>query len=275
MKSGPCAIGGSNENANLETGKAARPTRISRAVVILRAVSRPYALLETSFKTMTALAPPLSSTGLLSATIAKKVVMALTGVILTGFVLIHMSGNLLLYKGPEALNTYGEMLQSNKAVLWGARGVLVGSVLLHIWAAASLTMTNMAARSVGYRRTAYDASTYASRTMKYGGPLLLLFIIYHLLHFTAGALHPDFIRGDVYHNVVTGFQNPLVILFYVLSMVALCLHLFHGVESMLQTVGLSHPKYNRLRSVVSALYAGVVTVGNLSFPLSVFFGLLR
>ncbi|MEO8362519.1 MAG: succinate dehydrogenase cytochrome b subunit [Vicinamibacteria bacterium] len=224
---------------------------------------------------MTALAPPLSSTGLLSSTIAKKVVMALTGVILTGFVLIHMTGNLLLYKGPKALNTYGEMLQSNKAVLWGARSVLLGSVLLHIWAAASLALKNSAARPVGYRQTSYEACTYASRTMKYGGPLLLLFIIYHLLHFTVGALHPDFIRGDVYHNVVTGFQNPLVMIFYVLSMVALCLHLFHGVQSMLQTVGLSHPKYNGLRSVVSALYAGVVTLGNLSFPLSVFFGLVK
>lgn len=224
---------------------------------------------------MTAIAPPLSPPGLLATTVARKVVMALTGVILTGFVLIHMTGNLLLYQGPEALNHYADLLQSKPPLVWTARLVLLASVALHIWAATTLTLANWAARPVGYRKTAYEASTYASRTMRWGGPLLLLFIVYHLLHFTVGAVHPDFVRGDVYHNVVIGFQNPLVAFFYVLSMVALSLHLFHGVESMLQTIGLSHPKYNGLRSMIGAAYAAVVTVGNLSFPLSVFFGLVR
>jgi succinate dehydrogenase / fumarate reductase, cytochrome b subunit len=201
--------------------------------------------------------------------------MALTGVILTGFVLIHMTGNLLLYKGPEALNAYGELLQSKPPLVWTARLVLLACVALHIWAATTLTLANWAARPVSYRKTAYETSTYASRTMRWGGPLLLLFIVYHLLHFTVGSVHPDFVRGDVYRNVVVGFQSPLVAFFYVLSMVALSLHLFHGVESMLQTFGLSHPKYNGLRKVIGAAYAAVVTVGNLSFPLSVFFGLVR
>jgi succinate dehydrogenase / fumarate reductase cytochrome b subunit len=201
--------------------------------------------------------------------------MALTGVILTGFVLVHMTGNLLLYLGPEAINAYGEMLQSKPAVVWAARAVLLGSVLLHIWAAATLTLANLSARPVGYRKTAYEASTYASRTMRWGGPLLALFIVYHLLHFTVGSVHPDFVRGDVYHNVVIGFQNPLVAFFYALSMVALSLHLFHGITSMLQTVGLSHPRYNGLRSMIGTAYAAIVTVGNLSFPLSVYFGLVR
>lgn len=224
---------------------------------------------------MTAISKTVSPTGLLASTIAKKVVMALTGVILTGFVLVHMAGNLLLYVGPEALNKYGEILQSNKAVLWGARAVLLGSVILHMWAAFSLTMLNRAARPVGYRKTHRENSTYASRTMQFGGPILLLFIIYHLLHFTVGSVHQDFIRGDVYHNVVVGFQNPLVVSVYVLSMVALSMHLFHGVTSMLQTMGLSHPKYNGLREVIGTAYAAVVTVGNLSFPLAVYFGLVR
>ncbi len=201
--------------------------------------------------------------------------MALTGVILTGFVLVHMTGNLLLYLGPEALNAYGEMLQSKPALVWAARAVLLASVVLHIWSATSLTLTNLAARPVGYRATSFERSTYASRTMRWGGPLLALFIVYHLLHFTVGSAHPDFVRGDVYHNVVIGFQSPWVAFFYVLSMVALSLHLFHGVESMLQTFGLSHPKYNALRSMAGAAYAAVVTVGNLSFPLSVYFGLVR
>jgi len=224
---------------------------------------------------MTAIAPSLSSPGLLASTVARKVVMALTGVILTGFVLVHMMGNLLLYQGPEALNHYGELLQSKPPLVWSARLILLVSVGLHIWAATTLTLANWAARPVGYRKTAYETSTYASRTMRWGGPLLLLFIVYHLLHFTVGSMHPDFVRGDVYHNVVVGFQNPLVAFFYVLSMVALSLHLFHGVESMLQTLGLSHPKYNGLRSMIGAAYAAVITVGNLSFPLSVFFGLVK
>ena len=201
--------------------------------------------------------------------------MALTGVILTGFVLIHMTGNLLLYQGPEALNHYAELLQSKPPLVWTARLVLLASVALHIWAATTLTLANWAARPVGYRKTAYEASTYASRTMRWGGPLLLLFIVYHLLHFTVGAVHPDFVRGDVYHNVVIGFRDPRVAFFYVLSMAALSLHLFHGVNSMLQTLGLSHPRYNGLRSVIGAGFAAAVTLGNLSFPLSVFFGLVR
>lgn len=224
---------------------------------------------------MTAIATPLASPGLFSTTVAKKVLMAVTGLILTGFVLVHMVGNLLLYQGPEAINAYGEMLQSKPPVVWTARLVLLACVIGHAWAAFSLSMINLAARPVGYRKTAYEASSYASRTMRWGGPMLFLFIVYHLLHFTVGSVHPDFVRGDVYHNVVIGFQNPLVAFFYVLSMLALSLHLFHGVESMLQTVGLSHPRYNALRSMIGAGYAAVVTVGNLSFPLSVFFGLVR
>jgi succinate dehydrogenase / fumarate reductase cytochrome b subunit len=167
------------------------------------------------------------------------------------------------------------MLQSKPPLVWTARAVLLLSVLLHIWAATSLTLANLAARPVGYRKTAYEASTYASRTMRWGGPLLLLFIVYHLLHFTVGSTHPDFVRGDVYHNVVAGFQSGPVTFFYLLSMVALSLHLFHGVDSMLQTLGLSHPRYNGLRSMAGAAYAAVITVGNLSFPLSVYFGLVR
>jgi succinate dehydrogenase / fumarate reductase cytochrome b subunit len=201
--------------------------------------------------------------------------MALTGIALTGFVLAHMSGNMLLYLGPHAINAYGELLQSKPALVWSARAFLLACVGLHIWAATSLTLTNLAARPVGYRKSAYETSTYASRTMVWGGPILLAFIVYHLLHLTVGSAHPDFVRGDVYHNLVTGFRNPLVTFFYVLSMSALSLHLFHGVTSMLQTLGLSHPRYNGLRTIIGTAYAAVVTVGNLSFPLSVFFGLVR
>ena len=138
-----------------------------------------------------------------------------------------------------------------------------------------MTLANNAARPVGYRATAYEASSYASRTMKYSGPLLAVFIIYHLLHFTIGSAHGSFVRGDVYHNMVTGFQNPIVLGFYLVSMLALGLHLAHGVTSLLQTLGLSHPSYNPLRRVASLGFAAVVTAGNLFLPLSVYFGLVK
>ena len=123
------------------------------------------------------------------------------------------------------------------------------AVALHIWSAWRLTLMNNAARPVGYRETERRESTYASRTMRWSGVILLLFIVYHLLHFTIGvhAVHPQFVHGDAYHNFVTGFQNPLVSGFYILAMLALGLHLYHGAWSFMQTLGLSHPRYNHLR----------------------------
>jgi succinate dehydrogenase / fumarate reductase cytochrome b subunit len=207
--------------------------------------------------------------------VGKKFVMGLSGVILCGFVFVHMTGNLLLYRGPEALNAYAALLKTNAPVLWGARAVLLLAVAAHSWAAFSLIRTNNAARPIGYRAQTFEASTYASRTMRFGGPTLLLFIVYHLLHFTVGAAHPDFRGADVYHNVVTGFQSPIVASFYVFAMLALALHLFHGFVSMLQTLGLSHPQYDLARRALGAGFAAVVTLGNLSFPLSVAFGLVK
>jgi len=201
--------------------------------------------------------------------------MAVTGVVLVGFVVVHMLGNLLLYQGPAAINAYAEKLREMPAVLWGVRLALLVSVLLHIWAAASLTRTNMAARGVGYRERRSRESTYASRTMRWSGVILLLFIVYHLLHFTVGNVHPSFIPGDVYHNMISGFQIGIVPFFYILSMLALGLHLYHGVWSLMQTVGLSHAKYDRLRYAFAALVTAVVVLGNLSFPVAVMTGLVK
>ena len=201
--------------------------------------------------------------------------MAVTGFVLVGFVVVHMLGNLLLYQGPAAINAYAEKLREMPAVLWGVRLALLVSVLLHIWAAASLTRTNMAARGVGYRERRSRESTYASRTMRWSGVILLLFIVYHLLHFTVGNVHPSFIPGDVYHNMISGFQIGIVPFFYILSMLALGLHLYHGVWSLMQTVGLSHAKYDRLRYAFAALVTAVVVLGNLSFPVAVMTGLVK
>ena len=208
------------------------------------------------------------------ATIGKKVVMAATGIVLVGFVVGHMLGNLQLYLGAEVLNAYGRLLREllHGAGLWIARAVLLVSVGLHIWAATSLTIASRAARDVGYRKLGWTESTYASRTMRWSGPILLLFILYHLAHFTSGSAHPQFVEGDIFHNVVTGFRVGPVVFFYVAAMLALGLHLYHGVWSMLQTLGLSHPSYNPLRHALSTLVTLAVVGGNLTFPLAVYFG---
>jgi succinate dehydrogenase / fumarate reductase cytochrome b subunit len=213
----------------------------------------------------------------LRSSIGRKLIMAFTGVILFGFVIGHMVGNLQVYQGPEKLNAYAEMLRRLGPALWAVRLVLLAAVGLHIWSAYSLTRSNWSARSVGYDKYRPQASTYASRTMRWGGVLLLLFIVYHLMHFTFGtpAVHPQFVAGDVYHNFITGFQNPLVSFFYILAMVALGLHLYHGAWSILQTVGVSHPGLDRVRYGLAAAVAAVIVLGNVSFPVAVMTGLLR
>jgi succinate dehydrogenase / fumarate reductase cytochrome b subunit len=210
-------------------------------------------------------------------TIGRKVVMAVSGIVLVGFVIAHMAGNLLVYLGPHALNEYSLSLREvlHGAGLWIARAGLLLAVVLHIWAATSLTLGERRARPVGYRAVQRRESTYASRTMIWSGPILLLFIVYHLLHFTFGVVHPSFIEGDVYHNVVAGFSVWPVSLFYILAMLSLGLHLRHGVWSMLQTLGLSHPRWNGLRSVFATVVALVVVVGNISMPVAVLAGVVK
>jgi succinate dehydrogenase / fumarate reductase cytochrome b subunit len=209
-------------------------------------------------------------------TIGKKVVMAATGVVLVGFVFAHMIGNLQLYLGPETMNAYGKLLHElgHGGALWVARGVLLACVGLHVWAAASLTLQSRAARPVGYRRESWTESTYASRTMRWSGPILLLFILYHLAHFTTGQAHPQFVAGEVYGNVMVGFRSLPVVVFYVAAMLALGLHLYHGVWSMLQTLGLSHPRYNPWRHALASLVTLAVVGANLTFPLAVYFRLV-
>jgi succinate dehydrogenase / fumarate reductase cytochrome b subunit len=200
--------------------------------------------------------------------------MAATGLVLYGFVVAHMVGNLQVYLGPEAINAYGEFLRHflHGQGLWIARATLLLAVGLHVWAAVALTLSNWSARPQGYREWQARESTYASRTMVWSGPLLFIFIVYHLAHFTVGSAHPDFVPGDVYRNLVVGFQNPFASAFYILAMLALGLHMYHGFWSMLQTLGLSHPRWNRVRLGLSLLLAGAVIAGNISIPLAVLTG---
>jgi succinate dehydrogenase / fumarate reductase, cytochrome b subunit len=213
----------------------------------------------------------------LASTVGKKLVMAVTGLILFGFVLVHMLGNLQVYVSAEAINSYGVGLHTflHGAGIWLFRAALLAAVLLHIWAMTALTLVNRGARDVGYRKWKARESTYASRTMRWSGVFLLVFIVFHLLHLTTGDVHPDFIPGDAYHNVISGFQVVPVAILYILATLALALHLFHGSWSMLQTLGLSHPRYDRLRYVVCVGLTALVVLGNLSFPVAVMTGFLR
>jgi succinate dehydrogenase / fumarate reductase cytochrome b subunit len=215
--------------------------------------------------------------GFVGSSIGRKVIMAVTGAILFGFVLVHMLGNLQVYLGPEALNHYGVFLREllHGTGIWIARAVLLAAVVLHIWSATSLTLDSRRARPDGYRQQKWKESTYASRTMRWGGVILLLFVIYHLLHFTTGTVHQSFIEGDVYHNFVSGFRVVPVSLFYIFAMLALGLHLRHGVWSMFQTLGVSHPRYIRMAHVGAWIFAAVIVIGNISFPLAVLAGIVR
>lgn len=210
-----------------------------------------------------------------SATLGKKAVMALTGVILVGFVVVHLLGNLQVFAGPDKFNAYAHTLKSIPAVLWGARLTLLTAVFLHIWSAFSLWRLKAEARPVKYQNQRSIASTYASRTMYWSGPILLLFIVYHLLHFTVGVGGTRFVEGEPYDNLVAGFQVVPIALFYIVAMGFLCFHLFHGVWSMFQTLGVNHPKYSPLLRLAAKVTAIALFVGFSSIPLGVLLGRIQ
>jgi succinate dehydrogenase / fumarate reductase cytochrome b subunit len=201
--------------------------------------------------------------------IALKAVMALTGIVLYGFVFVHMVGNLQLYSGPEKINKYAAFLKAAPPLLWGTRITLLAAVALHAAAAFILWTRNRAARPVPYAHQDFQAAGVTSRTMFWTGPIVGLFVVYHLLHLTLGSVHPQFDHVDVYTNVVIGFSNVWVSAFYVLAMVALGFHLFHGGFSLFQTLGLRTPKYEKPLKVALAIFCTVIVVVNVSFPIAV------
>ncbi|MRR10982.1 succinate dehydrogenase cytochrome b subunit [bacterium] len=218
---------------------------------------------------------PMASERPAFGSIALKGVMALTGLVLYGFVFIHMVGNLQLYSGPEKINKYAAFLKGTPAVLWGFRFTLLAAVTLHAVAAFLLWSRNRAARPVGYASQDFQAATITSRTMYWTGPMIGLFVVYHLLHLTVGSAHPSFSHTDVYSNVVSAFANPAVSIFYILAMVALGFHLFHGAYSLFQTLGLRTPKYEKPLKAVLMAVSTVIVVVNVSFPIAVLAGLVR
>jgi succinate dehydrogenase / fumarate reductase cytochrome b subunit len=216
--------------------------------------------------------------------IGKKVIMAVTGLVLFGYVFLHMYGNLHIYEGQARFNEYAEGLRtiggpivSYGVVLWVIRIVLLVSLIGHVWAAYQVTTQDWASRPVRYGQKKMIAASFAARTMRWGGVALALFIVYHVLHFTTGTAYVEarFNPTDVYANVVNGFRNPIVSLVYILAMIALGLHLYHGVWSMAQTLGWRNGVNNQLWRGFATVMAIIIAGGNISIPLAVLAGIVR
>jgi succinate dehydrogenase / fumarate reductase, cytochrome b subunit len=206
--------------------------------------------------------------------IGKKVVMAITGLVLFGYVIGHVLGNLQVFMGASQLNEYAALLKANAALLWGVRIVLLVSVILHIVAAVQLTRMNWRSRPDGYYYKDVIQADYAARTMRWSGVIIAVFVIYHLLHLTTGTVHPQFDAHDVYRNVIIGFRVWPVALFYTIAMVALAFHLWHGIWSMFQTLSLVNPKSDKIIHRLAAIATLAIAIGFISIPMAVLAGLI-
>lgn len=217
-----------------------------------------------------------------SSDVGKKWVMAVTGLMLLGFVLVHMIGNLKVFLGPTDIDTYGEALRDlgghlvpRTSLLWILRIGLVVAFGLHILAAAQLTASNRHARGErGQAKRDYVAANFASRTMRWTGIIVAAFIVYHLLDLTYGVTNPDYVRGSVYDNMVASFERVPVAAFYILANVLLGVHIFHGAWSMFQSLGINNPRFNLWRRYFAFGFAALIVVGNVSMPLAVQLGIV-
>lgn len=215
------------------------------------------------------------------APIGKKTVMAVTGLILFGYVVGHLLGNLQIYSSDhDQINRYAAFLHdpSRASLLWAVRGLLLLSVVLHIVASVQLWAQNRAARPYAYAKKDNVPAAYAARTMIWSGPIIAAFVVFHVLHLTTGSVLPLQELGpnqpNVRANVINGFQHPAIAGFYILAMLLLCLHLYHGVWSMFQSVGVSHPRYTPVLKRFAAVCAILIAIGNISIPVAVMAGLL-
>jgi succinate dehydrogenase / fumarate reductase cytochrome b subunit len=209
--------------------------------------------------------------------VGKKVVMGVTGLIWIGFVIIHALGNLLVFRGSAAINSYSHFLKSTGELLWALRIVLFIAVILHVIAAVQLTRQSRAARPIGYVKQERQVATIGSRTMRWGGALILVFIVLHLLHFTTGTIRPAgvFAPEDVYANVITSFRIWWVALFYVIAMIALGLHVFHGAWSSVRSIGVSPESPEPLHHRISLAIAILLWAAFTAVPVAVFTGIVR
>jgi succinate dehydrogenase / fumarate reductase cytochrome b subunit len=220
---------------------------------------------------------------LFGSSLGKKYLMAGSGIILFLFVVAHMLGNLQVFLGAEAINRYGNLLQTNTEILWPARIILLATILLHIWSATKLTLENRAARPVNYARWEPTAANYASRTMMVSGIIVAVFIIYHILHYTvmiqalnftgqsfeAKGFYDSQGRHDIHRMMVVGFSNPFVVFFYLLGVGLLCLHLSHGISAMFQSLGWKKRAYGPCLDRFARWASVLLFVGYSSIPISV------
>jgi succinate dehydrogenase / fumarate reductase cytochrome b subunit len=227
---------------------------------------------------MSAAAPALTRAfRFYESSIGKKTVMAVTGLGLFAFVVGHLLGNLQFYLGQHALDAYGAKLRDLGALLWVVRAGLLALVFAHIVAALQLWSLNREARPIRYQKLKPAKSTFSSRTMMYSGPMLALFVGYHLYHFTLGPhlLHDERGYPRVYENVVAGFSDPIAVVLYLTAMVFLGLHMHHGVWSLFQSVGFHHPRYTPMLQRFAAWASVLVVLGNISIPLAVLSGVYK
>jgi succinate dehydrogenase / fumarate reductase cytochrome b subunit len=208
--------------------------------------------------------------------VGKKVIMAATGLVMVAYLITHVVANLLVFQGPAKINAYSAFLHGTGGALWAARLVLFVALVLHIVAAVQLAERRQDARPVGYAAGREpQVSTFAARTIRWGGALILAFLVYHILHFTVGTAHPDFIEGDPYHNVATGFHNPIVVAVYLIAMAAVGLHLYHGIWSSGRSLGMSPPSPRPLRRTIAVAVALLIWLGFTAIPLAVYSGVVR
>lgn len=225
---------------------------------------------------------------LYSTAVGKKYVMAISGIAMMGFVLFHMIGNLKMYMGATALNHYAEFLKEllypiapKGVVLWILRGGLITMLFLHLHAAWSLTRLNRFARAVKYQGPRdYQVAKFASRTMRWTGIIVLSYLIWHILDLTLGVVNTtgtngEFVKGEVYQNVLNSLNRPVVAAFYVIANILLGIHLFHGAWSIFQSLGWNNPRFNNWRRGFATAFATIVVVGNVSFPIAVIAGIVK
>jgi len=208
-------------------------------------------------------------------TIGKKIVMAVTGIVGILFVIGHMTGNLLMFKGQDPMHHYALLLRTSMPLLYVVRTVLVACVALHAISAYQLTMRSRSARPQGYAERRPQVTTLAARTIRWGGVLLLVFIVFHLLQLTLGVVHPQFTHLDPYNNVVIGLRNPLVAVFYLLAMGALALHLYHGTWAAVRTLGAARPTQAPLKRTIALALAVVVAIGFAIIPIGALAGFFK
>jgi succinate dehydrogenase / fumarate reductase cytochrome b subunit len=213
-------------------------------------------------------------TAFYSTLVGKKVVMAATGVILFLFVVGHLLGNLQIFEGPERLNAYSAFLKKTGEILWAVRIVLLAALVLHVLASVQVTLASWRARPTGYAEKKSIETTYAARTMIWSGPLIFLYVVYHLMMFTFLTTGPGFSPTDVYRNEILAFRVPAITAVYVVAILFLGLHLYHGIWSMLHTLGASNPRYRVVRRTVAPVVAILITAGYISIPVAVLAGLV-